>query len=351
MLSIRCWGFPTLCCWWDRRTRFRSSFSYGLDIFWAVGRLWFETAEEFGEYAKSVVEYETDAAVRTSRQMALFAPRHEFDAATQLFCRQVAKPLIETSESTIPIGKRQKFEVQAYLGEGATKGQLNNVFLGAIRHGLPSVLLSGSHGMVFGADDPAAEGAAGFDRLPGLGGVWIDRTGALVCGLGPACRGGPARVDSCLVCVLRRRMSAVRRLQPNGEEAEADRTKAMLSRLPQALLAHRGGGALAVVCHVERAWAYSFQSSRGGPQVQGFRDVLSRTFRGDRLGCAMDQFNTRWAALSTELADVLGDMSLNVDVPAQKLASMWVARDDARNTIVFGDPAVRLRVESMRVLA
>ena len=35
------------------------------------------------------------------------------------------------------------------------------------------------------------------------------------------------------------------------------------------------------------------------------------------------------------------------DVNDRELASRWVARDDARNYVALGDPAVRLRVEEM----
>ena len=121
----------------------------------------------------------------------------------------------------------------------------------------------------------------------------------------------------------------------------------MLSRLPQAMLAQKNGGALATLAHVDRAWAYSFVSDRGGAQLQGFRDVIGRMLRGDRVGQATDQFNVRWAALSTELSDSLQDRQLGRPVSDAELASRWVARDDARNYIIFGDPAVRLRVEDM----
>jgi hypothetical protein len=51
--------------------------------------------------------------------------------------------------------------------------------------------------------------------------------------------------------------------------------------------------------------------------------------------------------LSTNLAEVQNNIQLGADVPLGVLGRMWVARDDARNFIVLGDPAVRLRVEDM----
>ena len=73
--------------------------------------------------------------------------------------------------------------------------------------------------------------------------------------------------------------------------------------------------------------------------------MLNPILGGHRVGNALDQFNIRWAALTTEISDRL---KVGTTPQAQtELANLWVARDDARNYIVFGDPAVRLRVEDL----
>jgi len=123
------------------------------------------------------------------------------------------------------------------------------------------------------------------------------------------------------------------------------------SRLPQALLSHQSGGALAVLAHIERAWAYAFQSTKGGSQIQGFRDVIGRLLRGERIGQATDTFNIRWSVLSTALAEVQLEKQNGAEVPLKTLGRLWVARDDARNFMIFGDPAVRLRVDDMPEIA
>src|SRR5262245_62141094 len=327
-------------------------FQYTLDLYWAVGRLWFDTPDEFRRYAESVVQYEKAATVPTKRQMAIFAPQHDFDAATQLFNRQVAEPMRDGSGlKPVPVGQRQKFKLQPFLADDATKNGLARILRGDIPGGAPSVLFSGGHGMAFDAGDARqveTQGALVCQDWDRSGAITADHwfaaldvpADAKVHGLIHfmfACYGGGMpELDN-----FDRLNAAPKRI--------AD--KPFLSRLPQALLAHNEGGALAAIAHVERAWAYSFQSDKGGAQIQGFREVLARLFNGDRVGQATDTFNMRWAALSTRLAELQVDRQHGVDVPLKLLGQFWVARDDARNFMILGDPAVQLRVKEMPEIA
>ena len=326
-------------------------FQYGLDLYWAVGRLWFDTADEFGRYADSVVRYETATAVQTARQVAIFAPQHDFDQATQLFNRQVAMPLRDGEGARpAPVGSRQKFRLRTYLQADATKANLTRIFAGDIEGGAPALLFSGGHGMAFEPGDPqlfAGQGALVCQDWGGLGSIapphWFGGAdldeGSKVHGLIHvlfACYGGGTPTQD----NFDRLNGAPKIIAP----------RPFFSRLPQALLAHPRGGALAVLAHVERAWAYSFQGQKNNSQVQGFRDVLGRLMRGDRIGQATDVFNIRWAALSTMLAEQQLELRHGGQVPMRALGRLWVARDDARNFVILGDPAVRLRVEDMPVL-
>src|SRR5262249_42706522 len=109
----------------------------------------------------------------------------------------------------------------------------------------------------------------------------------------------------------------------------------LMARLPQKILTHPNGGALAALGHVDRAWHHSFHSGKAGAQIQGFRDVMGRLLRGDRIGQATDQFDVRRAALSFELADVRRAANFGARVSDKKLVSLWIARNDARDYVVL----------------
>jgi len=317
-------------------------FQYELDIYWGVGRIHFRTTDELERYAKSVVDYELAPTVPTSRRIALYAPQHDFDRATQMFVRMVANPLCTSVPPWGRIGERQKFDLVACLAERATKEKLSELLRGA-----PAVLFSGSHGMSFPFGDNRQsdmQGAIVCQDWASFGSIsesdWFSaydvpadsNVHGMIHVLFACFGGGCPQADN------------FNRLDNQPRQIAE---KPMLSLLPQSLLAHPKGGALAVVAHVDRAWAYSFVSDRGGAQLQGFRDVLGRILRGERIGQATDQFNIRWAALSAELCEVLQDKKNGKTVTTEEISSRWVGRDDARNYVILGDPAVRLRVEDM----
>ena len=277
----------------------------------------------------------------------MFATEHDFDRATQLFARQVARPL-SADENGRPaaLWSRAGFTLDAVIGQSSTRSVLADVLCGQSQ-ACPALLVSGTHGVECPIDDPRqfdVQGAIVCQDWAGYGAIkpehWFAASDipadAKLHGMIHfffACYGG-----GCPEFDNYERVS---------KEPRRIAKKPFFSRLPQAMLSHPNGGALAVFAHVDRAWAYSFEGQRGGPQVQGFREVIGRLLRGQRVGQATDMFNVRWAAISTELSELQGDVMHGADVPTRTLGNLWVSRDDARNYMIFGDPAVRLRVEDM----
>jgi hypothetical protein len=321
-------------------------FQYTLDLQWAVGRLWFETPEEFARYSSSLLKYEDATKIDNDRSVAMFAPEHDFDNATQLFIRHVAKQLRDgEGADPVPLGRRQRFALHTILGDQASKSALSELFSGRSPAKRPSILFTGSHGMQFDNGDVRqkdCQGAIvcrdweGYDEIKDS--HWFSAADlskdAQIHGLFHfffACHGGGCS-----------QFDDFDRLNGSPKRIAAE---PFLSLLPQRMLTHPNGGALGVLAHVERAWAYSFLGSNRSSQPQGFRDVLARLMKGDRIGHATDVFNQRWAALSIDLAQLHLNKQLHPDLPLRDLGKMWVARDDARNFIVLGDPAARLRVK------
>jgi hypothetical protein len=123
--------------------------------------------------------------------------------------------------------------------------------------------------------------------------------------------------------------------------------RAALARLPQRLLAR---GALAVVGHVDRAWTWSFLWPQDDgtdeiekAQVQTFESALKCVLRGQPIGYGLEFFNQRYAELATDLAEERRRRNEGLSGDPARLALLWTAFHDARNFVLLGDPAVRLR--------
>jgi len=321
-------------------------FQYMLDTYWAVGRLHFDSTDGYQRYAEQVVDYETASAVAISRTVGIFAPRNPGDRSTTLLFHQVVRPLAEGAQLFRPLGERQNFTLRIAVGEEATKDNLRAMLAGS-GGSRPAFLFTGSHGAYANATVP--------NRL--------DRIGSLVTQEWEGA-GSPLSEACCYSAVdLERDNSDLRGLIhfsfacysagcPTFDTyaLQLDGTRRRLldnnivSRLPQRSLER---GALAVLGHVDRAFSYSFHNDRFVPQIQDMREVMVNVLRGWRIGRATDQFNLRWAVLSAALSDALRD-GPHTGISEAALATQWVARDDARNYVILGDPAVRLRVEDMK---
>lgn len=317
------------------------SFQYSLDLVAAVGRIDFRTADEYNQYARNVVAFESDTTATTKREITMFATRHDFDAATQLFTDQVAKPLALGEGPKPALGSQYGFTVNRYFEEDATKKNLQAILSG--ENGAPSILFTGTHGMAFKSGDQRqadSQGALVCSDWPGAPPInqshWFAASDvpdeANMRGLIHfffACYGaGTPEVDNF------NPLGTPRRIAPN----------AMTARLPQVLMAR---GALASLGHIDKAWASSFQAPGGVAQTQGFRNVIGMLMKGARVGYATDKLNAQWGTLSTELAPLLERRAAGLTVNESRLLSVWIARDDARNYVILGDPAVRLRPQPL----
>ena len=322
-------------------------FQYLLDLYWNVGRLHFDTPEEYRAYAENVVAYETAATVPQSKRAAIFCVKNDGDRPTGLLHDYVAQPLVTGAHGVKTLTGYRGFQMTALLAENATKQRLASLLCGREPGGAPAFLFTGSHGVRFKMEDPQQrdkQGALLCQDWPGFGATQPEHlftaadipAEAQLHGLIHflfACYGGGCPTTDNFGLVT-------------GAEPKSLVPRAIIARLPQQLLAK---GALASLAHIDRAWAYSFQNSRSVPQVQEMRDVMVRILQGQRIGQATESFNVRWAVLSGELQQCMSehkDYGTQV-VSDALLANRYVARNDARNYIVIGDPAVRLRVESM----
>jgi hypothetical protein len=112
---------------------------------------------------------------------------------------------------------------------------------------------------------------------------------------------------------------------------------------------------LALIAHVDMAFPYAFQDTNGTPSTGAVRTPLELMMGGKRAGLAADALSLVWSSRAALLAIAQAQSSAGPAASASlyssinpALAQMTIARDDARNYIVLGDPATQLRIRDLK---
>ena len=320
---------------------------------YAVGRIAFDRPEQYRRYVEGLIAYEKAGAAPNGREILYWGPRNRADRATQLSADCLIRPLFDgipaTGDQTaLPaIAEQRRFRSRCLGGSDATRANLLEP-LHAVEVGRrPAFLFTASHGL---------EWPNGHENQ-------LAQQGALLCQDWPG-PGVPPRSEH---CVRAADIGDEARLHglvaflfachgagtPAFDQFLADRAKGpvpiagrpFVAALPQQLLSHANGPALAVFGHVERAWGYSIRPRGLGPRLRPFRNLISRVLKGEPVGHATKDLSDRFTAASAQL-NLLNDPSyLGARPPASELAALWVECNDARNYVLLGDPAARLRVD------
>jgi hypothetical protein len=335
-------------------------FQYLLDVEYAVGRLTFERPEDYRQYAESVASYEAAAMPPNAREIVYWGPSHRGDFPTQLSANSLVGPLADgvpgDPDEGEPIATACGFRSRLFKGEDAQKAILAEVLHAPGQASRPAMLFTASHGVAWRRGDPrqaACQGALVCQDWPGFGAMSPDYY------LSAADVGDDARLHG-LIAFLFACFGAGTPRQNDflfgPDQPPADSAKRLLTdrpfvaALPQRLLAHPQGGALAVIGHVERAWAHSIQPLDDrlmplpsvGPQLTMYRNCIGRILSGNPVGHATKDISEKYANLSAELLGLIGSGPGGTASDDEKLVNIWTERNDVQNYILLGDPAVRL---------
>ena len=315
-------------------------FQSQLDVQYAVGRIHFETLDEYANYAHSVVKAES-GQVKLPRTANFFGVANQGDKATELSSKYLVDPLYKKFKD-----EHKDWNFSAFMEDEATKGQLSTLLGG---DDSPAFLFSASHGMGF------SNGSR--EQFPHQGGLLCQDWPGPGQWRGSIPRdfyfsGEDLSDDSNLLGMIAFFFACygggTPKLDEFAKQAFKERAEIaprnFLAQLPAKMLSRPRGGALAVAGHVERAWGYSFIWPGAGAQTEVFESTIKSLLSGKPIGLALEYFNERYAELSTVLVDEIEKIEFDDPYDPYEVAGMWTANNDARGYALLGDPAVRLPV-------
>ena len=140
-----------------------------------------------------------------------------------------------------------------------------------------------------------------------------------------------------------------------GEAPEMLTKSDFISALPKKLLANPRGP-LAYIGHVDTAYLHGFADpdfpdlfhETWHSRIAPFKNAIQHLLETQPIGYAMKDINERYSLSSAILAgiyDRIGKGKMKWSQPKERdFINLWVTHLDARNYMILGDPAVRLRI-------
>jgi hypothetical protein len=310
----------------------------------AVGRIAFDTIDDLKVYIEKVLRLERAATTVVDREVIVFAPDGGPMDPTHLSRQYMAKPLAEEIET------RLGFKTQKMLGDAARKERLLDtlsvtraamVYTASHGLGLPGQplemqrRLQGSICCQRGNGDSDADWQLTADDIPDER-PFLE--GAVFFQFACYGYGTPAESDF------------MHWFGKSGINADTD----FIAAIPKKLLANPRGP-LAFIGHVDVAWLHGFADpetpysiDRWNSRMEPFVYAVRTLLHVDPSGLAMTNMNKRYDILNAMLTDTMdrhqrGKLEVNTTFQSW-LADTFITRSDAQNYMIFGDPAVRLRI-------
>ncbi len=315
-----------------------------LDSAASVGRVDFESLEDLKTYVEKVIRLEKAPSPVVTREAILFATDHGVTDPTYFSRRYMAEPLADH------IRTRCELNIREIMGDDATKKHL----MASLGEAKPALVYTASHGL--GAPSESLEIQK---RLNGA--ICCERTGTEPIEQWlfaaddvpldePFLEGAVFFQFACFGYGTPAESDFHHWFGEPALNAQAD----FVAALPKRLLAHPRGP-VAFIGHVDTAWLHGFEDpesphllERWHPRMTPFVKAVDTLLKVQPSGIAMADMNKRYDLTNAQLTstfDRLKRKKLEVTEKFQiQLANAFIFRSDAQNYMIFGDPAVRLRI-------
>lgn len=315
-------------------------FQTDLALDFAVGRIHFDTIQEYANYTRSVTIVERMKA-SFPRHVAMFNPASPDDHVGAIIMKYLTEPLLQWLQTTKP-----EWQINKHFKENATKAQLSKLLGG---DQTPTILWAATRGMEFPKDHSRQ----------------VTQQGALLCQDWPGPEawrevlseefyftGDNLQSDANLLGTIAYFVNPYGIGTPMYDEfSTLDNTpprqiapRPFVARLPMRMLGHERGGALAVIGQIGNLWTDSFRWGDRINRLEQHHSFLDRILNGDPVGVAMQAHRHNYTSWGALFANLMYDIKLGIQVEPYEVHRIWRIFGTARNQCIIGDPAVRLWV-------